>query len=89
MFAVPLVVLLLSWRRAGRWLRLYLVLNLLAFVGGGAMLSGATPIDEVANAGVLQRLFALTVFGAIGVVGAIIEGGGHRRWVGSPTVAGC
>lgn len=72
MFVIPLLMPTLLWRTASRWARGYLGLNLALFLGCAAMLSGATPVDQVANAGLLQRLLAVTVFGAIGMGCAIV-----------------
>ncbi|MBK9475910.1 MAG: DUF998 domain-containing protein [Tetrasphaera sp.] len=68
MFAVPLIASLVLWQWTSTGLRAYAIGNLVGFVASGAALSGSTPLDEVANAGALQRLLALTVFGAIGVI---------------------
>ena len=73
MFVIPLLMATLLWRAASPMVRGYLGLNLALFVGCAAMLSGATPVDQVANGGLLQRLLAVTVFGAIGVGCAVIS----------------
>ncbi len=70
MFVVPFVVALVLWPRASNRLRAYALLNIALFMATGAMLSGATAVDQVANEGLLQRLLAVTVFGAIGVLSA-------------------
>ncbi|MBI4942555.1 MAG: DUF998 domain-containing protein [Actinobacteria bacterium] len=72
MFVIPLLMATLLWRTASLWARVYLGLNLALFLGCAAMLSGATPVDQVANGGLLQRLLAVTVFGAIGMGCAIV-----------------
>ncbi|WP_088285754.1 DUF998 domain-containing protein [Kineosporia sp. A_224] len=72
MFVIPLLMATLLWRVASPWARAYLVLNLALFAGCAAMLSGSTPVDQVANGGLLQRLLAVTVFGAIGIGCAIV-----------------
>jgi hypothetical protein len=68
----PLLMATLLWRAAPPWVRGYLGLNLAPFAGCAAMLSGTTPVDQVANSGLLQRMLAVTVFGAIEVGCAII-----------------
>lgn len=82
MFVIPLLVATLLWGAASPWVRGYLGLNLALFAGCAAMLGGRTPVDQVADAGLLQRLLALTVFGAIGVCCALVGRaavGGTRR----------
>ncbi len=68
MFAVPLIAALVLWPLKSKGLRAYSACNFLGFVACGVALSGSTPVDQVANAGTLQRVLAVTVFGAIGVV---------------------
>ncbi len=72
MFVIPLLMATLLWRAASPLVRGYLGLNLALFAGCAAMLSGTTPVDQVANGGLLQRVLAVTVFGAIGVGCAIV-----------------
>ncbi len=70
MFLIPFVAAPVLWSAKHGLLRGYAVVNIAAFIGCGFALSGHTPIDQVSNEGALQRLLAITVFGAIGVVAA-------------------
>lgn len=71
MFLIPFLAALMLWPTRSRRLRGYAVANVAVFIGCGVALSGSTPIDQLANEGALQRLLAITVFGAIGVVAAV------------------
>jgi hypothetical protein len=71
MFLIPFVAALMLWSTGSRWLRGYALLNVALFIGCGLVLSGGTPMDLLANEGAVQRLLAVAVFGAIGVVAAV------------------
>ena len=70
-FLVPFAAALVLGSAGSRRLRGYALGNIAVFIACGVALGGATPIDQHANEGALQRVLALTVFGAIGVVAAV------------------
>jgi hypothetical membrane protein len=72
MFLIPFIAALLLWCTQSSLLRGYALINVVAFIACGLVLSGVTPIDQQANGGTIQRLLAITVFGAIGVVSAVV-----------------
>ncbi len=71
MFLMPFIAALVLWSTKSGLLRGYALVNVAVFIGCGVALSGGTPIDQHANEGALQRLLAITIFGAIGVVAAV------------------
>ncbi|MDX2005757.1 MAG: DUF998 domain-containing protein [Meiothermus sp.] len=64
---LPLLVVLALWRRADTGFRLYLGLNLLAFMVLVGFFSGAIAYDRSSFGGLMQRMLGLVCFGVIGV----------------------
>lgn len=89
MFLIPFIAALTLWSTGSRRLRGYALANIALFIGCGLVLSGGTPVDQLANEGAVQRLLALTVYGAIGVVAAVALRASSRsdRSVGRYSVA--
>jgi hypothetical membrane protein len=73
MFLIPFLAAFMLWPTGSWRLRGYAMANIALFIGCGLALSGTTPIDLQANEGAVQRLLAVTVFGAIGVVSAVMR----------------
>lgn len=73
LFLLPVLFLPALWHRVpSRALRAYLVANAALFVALFPLLSGATGLDTSGYAGLLQRLFAVSAFGPIGVIAAVL-----------------
>lgn len=68
--AIPIVFAGAAWAAGGlRHLRLYMTVNLAAYMSAKLVILGFTPIDPASCSGLLQRLAAATIFVPIGVVG--------------------
>jgi hypothetical membrane protein len=78
MFLLPFMAAVVLWPTKSWRLRGYALVNVVAFIACGVALSGGTPIDQHANEGALQRLLAITIFGAIGVVAAVALSASRR-----------
>ncbi len=74
LFVMPFVALFTLWQRAGRALRLYLLLNILCFAALAYVLSGTAGIPIGPIQGLTQRAFALVAFGPIGVAAWLLRG---------------
>lgn len=75
LFALPLLLVVSTVRsRSPRWIRRYALGNLMLFAVAALMFGGATFLDPHADAGILQRLLAASVFLPIGVVSAACLG---------------
>lgn len=70
MLLLPLLLLVAFWRvKGGRGVKIYLILNLLAFAAMVPAVAGLIDYDKAHFSGLMQRGFSLTVFLPIGVVG--------------------
>ena len=68
MFALPVLLLIASWRmRDARGLRTYLLANLIFFAMMIPVMAGKAGIDRAVYGGLLQRIGALALFLPIGV----------------------
>jgi hypothetical membrane protein len=65
LFLLPFLLLAVSWSSAPNWARVILLFGAVWFVVAGVVMSGATPIDQVAYEGICQRFLAVPLFGAI------------------------
>jgi hypothetical membrane protein len=63
----PLVTLLTFWRLGGKGMKIYLLANLILFLGLALIFSGAVAFNRQAYEGLLQRVLTLTIFVPNGV----------------------
>ncbi len=87
MFLLPFLAAVVLWSTTSARLRGYALINIALFIACGVVLSGGTSIDQQANEGAVQRLLALTVFGAIGVVSAVAQSAVAQSAVAQSSVA--
>jgi hypothetical protein len=60
--ALPLLLPLALWPVAPQGLRVYLLVNLVAFAAIALVMAGVLPLADANLQGLVQKLFALTVF---------------------------
>ena len=75
MFLLPFVLPFATWKLAdARWLKNYLVGNIVFIAALAPVMGGAAGIDTHAYQGLLQRIFATTLFIPIGLVSLFLLG---------------
>jgi hypothetical protein len=83
MIILPIVLAAALWRGGGLALRRYFAATLLLLVAMIPVMSGLVPVDRSKYAGVLQRVYTLTVFPPVAVAACSLA----RRMARAPGVA--
>ncbi len=80
LFLLPILLLVVSWWTAPNWARAVLLGGVMWFIVAGVVMSGATPVDQIAYEGICQRFLAVPIFGAISLSAYLL---GRKRLVRS------